>query len=1154
MPIRGFSATVQAPLDGAAGRTDAPAHATHVGAGIPAGTGPRSLTPDATQRSVIDLPDDTCAVVIGAPGTGKTATLIEVAADRVLGRGWAPESVLALTSSRSTATLLRDRLAARLAVPTNGPLARTVNSLAFDVVAHRARAAGAPAPTLLTGGEQDSDIAQLLEGQLQDGTGPDWPDELGPQVRRLRGFRTELRELMMRATEHGVTPQALAELGRRHGRPQWVASAEFIADYYSVVGLARPGQLDATELVQFAVAAIAADDAGPTVSRLRLVLVDDLQEATASTIVLLRALAGRGVAVIAFGDPDVAANAFRGGEPDVLGRLGAVLGLPGLVTLNLGIAHRQTPQLRELTAAVTNRIGTAGVVGHRGAKTGTGPDERADAGPLSHAEQAAGAEPLEADLEPAILRIEASTPAREWAAVAWQLRDAHLLRGVPFADMVVVVRSGGQVPTVARALALADVPTRTTAAGAALRDDQAARSLLTIVDVGSGRSELTAPIATQMLLGPVGGLDRLTLRRLRLALRAEELAGGGNRSSDELLVDALSGPDRLVTIDHRVARQAARLGQTLAEVAELAASGGTIEELLWLVWEKSGLATTWHAQALGAGIVAAEANRHLDGVVALFTAAKRFVEREPGTPASVFLDAVLDAEVPEDTLSPQAAADSVLVTTPSGVVGLEFDVAVVAGLQDGVWPNLRLRGSLLDPQEFVRVVTGLVRADAARSGDGPAGGPGSSAAAAAGPAGVVLDARREVLTDELRMFALAVSRARRQIILAAVANEDEAASMFFALVPEHAHTVDTTTRPPRSLRALTGRLRRELTSPRRTATERAQAAAALARLAAEKVPGADPTDWHGLSAPSTTAPLFDDDEPVPVSPSKLEAFETSPLDWFVDSVAGSQSSTAMGLGTIVHWAMETATDPSVDAIWQAIEGRWGELLFESPWLAEQQKRAARILATGVAEYLADFARDGKALVAAEGRFELDIDRARLRGSIDRVERGPDGSVVIVDLKTGAAITKQAEIDAHPQLGAYQLAYAEGVLDEFLDELGEHRAGGAKLLYVKKGIRGKAYREAAQAALGDEQLEGFRTRIRQAAIGMAAAQFTGAIELDDWGGGDTARRRLHRVPAVSSAGIQVHRPDAADHASQTTGGLEAVAVERLLHALEEAARG
>jgi RecB family exonuclease len=143
-----------------------------------------------------------------------------------------------------------------------------------------------------------------------------------------------------------------------------------------------------------------------------------------------------------------------------------------------------------------------------------------------------------------------------------------------------------------------------------------------------------------------------------------------------------------------------------------------------------------------------------------------------------------------------------------------------------------------------------------------------------------------------------------------------------------------------------------------------------------------------------------------------------------------------------------------------------------------------------------------------------VGRATVNGSIDRVERSGDGSVVIVDLKTGSAITNQETINTHPQLGAYQLAYAAGVLDEFLGELGEHHGAGAKLLYVKKGVRGKGYREGVQPPLDEEQLEGFRTRIRQAAIGMAAAQFRGSLDIDQWGW-DTAARALHRVRAVCS---------------------------------------
>src|SRR5690606_27152981 len=174
-----------------------------------------------------------------------------------------------------------------------------------------------------------------------------------------------------------------------------------------------------------------------------------------------------------------------------------------------------------------------------------------------------------------------------------------------------------------------------------------------------------------------------------------EFAGGGSRSSDELLVDALTAPGRLATIEVNTAKHASELASTLGAVRAAFASASTIEELLWLVWQRSPLAETWRAEALGAGIAAAEANRALDGVLALFTAAKRFVERGESRGAEVFLDAVLDAEVPEDTLAPQSVAESVLVTTPSGAVGLEFDAVVIAGLQDGVWPNLKPRGSLL---------------------------------------------------------------------------------------------------------------------------------------------------------------------------------------------------------------------------------------------------------------------------------------------------------------------------------------------------------------------------------------------------------------------------------------------------------------------------
>lgn len=1025
---------------------------------------------DDSQSAVVRLPDDVSAIVAGAPGSGKTSTLVELVADRILVRGWSPNDLVVIAPSRASASRLRDRLALRVAVPTEGPLARSINSLAFEVVSFARQKAGLPPPRLLTGGEQDSDIAQLLDGHLEDGTGPNWPDPLTPEVRRLRGFRTELRDTMMRATEYGLTPARLRELASRHDRAEWAAVADFQAEYLQVMGEVRPHQLDAAELVAAAVRAIEAGIVPERLARLRLIVVDDVQEATRATLSLVSALSRHGASVIALGDPDVASNVFRGGEADVVGRFGEKLGRSDIVPLHLTTSHRQGRNLLALTAAVTARIGTALTVGHRNPVVDTG------------------------SLAPApgdVLTLIGPTPARLWSTITRRLREHHIHDGVAWSEMAVVVRSRAQVPAIVRALALADVPARTVAGGAPLREEAAVRALLAVVEAGIGRIDVTPDIAADMLVGVFGGLDRLALRRLRLALRTEEIAGGGDRPSGELLVEALAAPGRFATIDHPSSRAAARLAETLQLVRSAANDGASIEELLWLVWDRSQRAAEWRAQAMGAGILASEANRNLDGIVELFAAAKRFVEREPGSAASAFLAAVLDAEVPEDTLAPASRTDAVLVTTPAGALGLEFDTVIVAGLQDGVWPNLRPRGSLLFPAQLGR---------AALEGAGPVSGADT------------LDERKEVLFDELRMFALAVSRARTSVILAAVANDDEAVSVFFDLAPDGATALSPERETPLTLRGIVGKLRRQLADSRGTDLA---AAANLAFLAEEGVAGADPDDWHGVLDSSDERPLFLDDEPVPVSPSRLGSFEESPLDWFIDSVSGTQSSTAMGLGTIVHWAMETAAEPAAEAVWAAIESRWTELAFEAPWLAEQHRRAARKLATAVAEYLADFERENKQLIAAERRFRLEIGRARLNGSIDRVERNSDGSIVIVDLKTGKPETSQAAIDAFPQLGAYQLAYASGVLDDVLEPVGDHHAGGAKLLFVREGKGGKAYREGVQAPLSDEQLEEFRDRIRRAAIGMALGVYPGSRVLDPYSFGNTMGRTVHRVRAVTS---------------------------------------
>ncbi|WIB66689.1 PD-(D/E)XK nuclease family protein [Curtobacterium sp. MCBD17_035] len=1007
---------------------------------------------DPAQRSVLALPHDTCAAVIGAPGTGKTTVLAQLVAHLLSEPGGVSAdgytSVLTLTSSRPAATALRDRLAAAADRVVPGALARTVNSLAFQVVTHAAALVGQEAPTLLTGGEQDAVLADLIAGHAVDGTGPAWPDPITPAVRERAGFRTALRDVMMRTVAAGIEPDDMRELAGDHGRPEWAAVGDLVDEYRAAVTAYRETALDAAELVAFATAAVARGEVPPAVAALRHVLVDDAQELVEGEVAFLGALARQGVRIVAFGDPDIASSAFRGAEPDVLGRLAVRLGVPAVHEVVLDTVHRHPPAIRALVSAVTARIGAA-AAGRQRVAAAAAADDRADA----------------------VVHLEAPSRAGLVAAVARRLREHHLFDGVPWERMVVVTRSGAAVPDLVRALAVAEVPATAASAPARPRDDVAARALIDAAAVALGVRALDPALATAFVSGPLGGLDALAVRRLRLALRREELAAGGTRPADDLLVEALSGPDRFTTIDAGFARRAGRLAASLERARRDAAGGASIEELLWGLWERSGLARTWGGQSAAGGVGAAEADRHLDAVVGLFTAAKRFVERTPDAPARVFVDDLLGADLPEDTIGPDRTAGRVRVVTPLATIGVECDVVVVLGLQDGVWPNTRVRGSLLDPDGLVRAAAGIERTPT--------------------------DERAAVVADELRLFARAVSRATTQVVLGSIANDDEAPSPFLRLVPV---PPDRTPNPhPLSLRGMAGSLRRRVVT-----TGDPEAASALARLAAEGVPGADPDEWYGIAEPSTDRPLVDltaepvvpedGGEAVPptvaVSPSRIGTFEECPLHWFAQSFGGGAPSPAMGIGTIVHDAMEHATDVDVESLWRSVEDRWSELVFESDWIAERERARTRRMIEGLSDYLRTAAAAGRRVLGAEASFVLVTGPARLRGSIDRIEEAPDGTVSVVDLKTGTTMPGKSAMPEHAQLGAYQLALADGAVEGLPADV---PVSDARLVFVASGQGGHAFTERIQPAFDDDARASYRERLHTVAEGMAGRVFVAHVD-------------------------------------------------------------
>ena len=221
-----------------------------------------------------------------------------------------------LTFSRKAAVELRDRMALRIGAA-RAPQATTFHSFCYALVrAHQDSDLFVEPLRLLSGPEQDVAVRELLAGQ------PDlerlglahvrWPDELRACL-TTRGFADEVRAVLARSRELGLGPDALDAFARRIGRPDWGAAAAFLAEYLDVLDL--QGVLDYAELVHRAVLLAGRPGVAERLAaQYDAVYVDEYQDTDPAQVRLLRALAGGGRTLVAFGDPDQSIYTFRGAD------------------------------------------------------------------------------------------------------------------------------------------------------------------------------------------------------------------------------------------------------------------------------------------------------------------------------------------------------------------------------------------------------------------------------------------------------------------------------------------------------------------------------------------------------------------------------------------------------------------------------------------------------------------------------------------------------------------------------------------------------------------------------------------------------------------------------------------------------------------------
>jgi ATP-dependent exoDNAse (exonuclease V) beta subunit len=598
----------------------------------------------------------------------------------------------------------------------------------------------------------------------------------------------------------------------------------------------------------------------------------------------------------------------------------------------------------------------------------------------------------------------------------------------------------------------------------ALAGNPAIFPFLLLARVAINSQPLNLDTAERLLLSEFGGADSISLRRIRRALITAR-PEGDERSGAQLLIDAIDDGD----LNIEGAESVLRVHKLLKSARAVARNKkATADELLWAIWDNAvtsdgqKLSSAWQNQSLRFGLRAAAADRDLDAVMQLFDSAARFSERFPLSGPAAFINEISTEDIAGDVITAKGVRpDFVEILTVHSAKGRQWDLVAIAGLQEGTWPNLKQRSTLLGAERLV---------ERHRNPDIPRD---------------QLDviAANGLMQDEQRLFHVGLTRATQTLLITAVQREDEEPSQFFEAIEvmlreDEEESRDVTEVPrPITVPALVAELRAQLQG------ENAQTAAQLLKsMSNNGIVLAHPDSWIGAVALSTDLPVIDSDKEVIVSPSGAESFIECGVKWFLQNNGGTDGdSTAQILGSAIHaFAAKMVEQPgtSKSELIASLESSWKLIDPNSGWVSASNLETAVTMLEKFVEYHKQTPREVK---GAEIRFDIKLGRARIIGTVDRLEVEADGSLFIIDFKTGnTAITKE-EAKKNLQLASYQLGIAEGGFSDGVT------SAGAELVYLGTDSAGAAIRE--QRSINIEEV---KEKIESIGEGMAAATFFATV--------------------------------------------------------------
>jgi superfamily I DNA/RNA helicase/RecB family exonuclease len=1025
----------------------------------------------ASQLQLLAVPASGIATIFGSPGSGKS-TVLKAKYLELLATGLLTSEILVIAANRESANTLRDEMALELQGATEGPIAKTLASVAFSILQERSVLLGLRKPELISGGSQDKLLAKLITESLED-LDSLWPKQINAQVMKLSGFRSELRDLLSVALEHGSDAAHLKDLGIKHQMPTWIAASKIFEKYLVELETSDSEGFDSASLLRKAAEYLLETTTWPkNVEGLKHILVDDAQELTPAEAFLISVISNKGAGLSLIGDPDVSTLGFRAANPKAMTLLAEKISMArqdAVTTIFLEPTHAvRRPEISSVLARVSSQIESA--------RAGR---QRKGLLPQSNLLSEKGFQAIET-------RIFNQT-TDEVSALARSLRERHLYDLVPWHEMAVVARSRDQLETLSLQLAAESVPVRVIGQSVALRDEYASKELLEIARICCSVETVDTETAKRLLTSSYCGLDQLGLLRLKRQLRSQSES---DKSGDELLAELFLNESSVVTIKSLEGKKVDKFLKLFLGAKKLTLGEGfTAEALLWELFNGGQLASKWQTLSRGVSEIAVQANRNLDAILTVFAAASRFTERNPNRNPLEFIEDQLALGLPEDTLALNDFVDNrVALLTPSALIGKRFNTLALPGLIEGVWPNLKPRSSLLGAATLDGLLQGNLES--------------------------VSQTLKSELPDELRMLNKAIGATSEKLLVSATDKEEEQISQFVSLINGFVPEAQSKPQSQLTLRGLAGSTRRAL-AMEKDANQAKVLALALARLAVANVPGANPDSWYGMNPLSTTEPLtdFDAEEKVTIRPSQLDSYLKCPLHWFISSHGGSDSSFSANLGTLIHEVLEVSESGSEKELTSLVDSRWNTLEFEADWLEEAGRRKASKMISNLSSYLQDFADRGGKAVGREEFFSFELPKTRIRGLVDRIELLPEGTVVIVDLKTTASTPTEKEVLTNPQLALYQMAFTEKAF-EHLEDLPENSVlGGAKLLI----IGGDKTIEKNQPAFDVETSGRFKKLLDEASEGMSKTVFVAQVSSHCQDKRQYGSCELHLTRAVSYVG-------------------------------------